>query len=174
MLTGNKAEETFMWLILSLIWWPARETLMWIIVSLNWNSRIFHFLLPCQFWQPCQYVTGLSKVFWVVVGHYVFYCFSTFKIKQFKIEIIDIFNIFNDQRILNRMDSSPQSFLVFQLAMARTEALGTRLRPWNTWYWYSWVIVDRCGPLWGRCGSFRVFRGFSNCGRQLRRLIMTK
>ena len=54
------------------------------------KSCICSFILSC-FW-PYECVTGLSKVFWVVVSHYVCYsvCFSIFE-KNSKVKFLDIF-----------------------------------------------------------------------------------
>ena len=158
---------------LYLAWFDDRPERHWCELLCLWIeiAAFFIFCYPVSFDNLVNMSLGYQRYswwLWVIMFSIVF---RLLKLNNSKLRLL-IFLIFLTINVLNRMGSSPQSFLVFQLA--RAEALGTRLRPWNTWYWYSWVIVDRCGPLRGRCGSFRVFRGFSNCGCQLRRLIMTK
>ena len=56
------------------------------------KSCICPFILSC-FYQPYECVTGLSKVFWVVVSHYVCYsvCFSIFG-KNSKVKFLIFFS----------------------------------------------------------------------------------
>ena len=98
-LRGAKPIKLFMWLILMLYLMAGRGDVdvtlisVWIEVLSRVESGIFHIFLSC-FWQPDKYVTGLSKVFWVVVGHFVCYCFSIFKtIQNCHLCSVDCFHI---------------------------------------------------------------------------------
>ena len=85
MFTENKADETFHVTYTNLYSMAGRRDIdrTYKCVS-EWRfflvkSCICSFILSC-FWQPYECVTGLSKVFWVVVSRYVCYsvCFSIF------------------------------------------------------------------------------------------------
>ena len=92
------------------------------------KSCICPFILSC-FWQPYECVTGLSKVFWVVVSRYVCYsvCFSIFG-KNSKVKFLIFF-------------SWVVSFVVGSLWVV--------LRSSSVVWRSLWIVV-------GRCGSFRV------------------
>ena len=98
------------------------------------KSCICSFILSC-FWQPYECVTGLSKVFWVVVSRYVCYsvCFSIFG-KNSKVKFLIFF-------------SWVVSFVLGSLwVVLRSSPV----------VWRSlWIVVGRCGSLW-------VVPGFSN------------
>ena len=102
------------------------------------KSCICSFILSC-FWQPYECVTGLSKVFWVVVSRYVCYsvCFSMFG-KNSKVKFLIFF-------------SWVVSFVLGSLWVV--------LRSSSVVWRSLWIVMGRCGSLWvvvDRCGSFRV------------------
>ena len=104
------------------------------------KSCIYPFILSC-FWQPYECVTGLSKVFWVVVSRYVCYsvCFSIGK-------------------------NSKVKFLIF-FSWVVSFVLGSLwvvLRSSSVVWRSLWIVVGRCGIVVGRCGSLWVVPGFSN------------
>ena len=85
MFTENKADETFHVTYTYLYSMAGRRDIDRTYKCLSeWRfflvkSCICSFILSC-FWQPYECVTGVSKVFWVVVSRYVCYslCFSIF------------------------------------------------------------------------------------------------
>ena len=143
-LRRTKLMKLFMCLIHIFIRWPAEETSIGLTnVSLNGDSFfvkscICPFILSC-FWQPYECVTGLSKVFWVVVSHYVCYsvCFSILE----KIQKLSFWYF----------------FLGWFLSLwDRCGSFWDRPRSFEDRCGSLWVVV---GSLWvvvDRCGSFRV------------------
>ena len=133
MFTENKADETFHVSYTYLYSMARRRDIhrTYRCVS-EWRfflvkSCICSFILSC-FWQPYECVTGLSKVFWVVVSRYVCYsvCFSIFG-KNSKVKFLIFF-------------SWVVSFVLGSLWVV-VDRCG--------------IVVGRCGSLWivvGRSG----------------------
>ena len=94
-----------------------------------------------SFWQPYECVTGLSKVFWVVVSRYVCYsvCFSMFG-KNSKVKFLIFF-------------SWVVSFVLGSLWVV--------LRSSSVVWRSLWIVVGRCGIVVGRCGSLWIVVGRS-------------
>ena len=143
MFTENKADETFHVSYTYLYSMAGRRDIhrTYKCVS-EWRffivkSCICSFILSC-FWQPYECVTGLSKVFWVVVSRYVCYsvCFSIFG-KNSKVKVFDIFFL--------------GSFFCSGIVVGRFEIVPGRLK----------IVVDRCGSFWDRCGSLWIVVGRS-------------
>ena len=86
------------------------------------KTCICSFILSC-FWQPYECVTGISKVFWVVVSRYVCYsvCFSIFE-KNSKVKFLIFFS---------------SLWIVVGRCGIVVDRCGS-----------LWVVVDRCGSLW--------------------------
>ena len=90
MFTENKADETFHVTCTYLYSMAGRRDIDRTYKCLSeWRfflvkSCICSFILSC-FWQPYECVTGVWKVFWVVVSRYVWYslCFSIFFLVSF-------------------------------------------------------------------------------------------
>ena len=90
MFTENKADETFHVTYTYLYSMAGRRDIDRTYKCLSeWRfflvkSCICSFILSC-FWQPYECVTGVWKVFWVVVSRYVWYslCFSIFFLVSF-------------------------------------------------------------------------------------------
>ena len=154
MFTENKADETFHVSYTYLYSMAGRRDIdrTYKCVS-EWRfflvkSCICPFILSC-FWQPYECVTGLSKVFWVVVSRYVCYsvCFSMFG-KNSKVKFLIFFSwvvSFVVGSLWVVLRSSSVVWRSLWIVVGRCRSL--------------WVVVDRCGSLWivvGRCGSFRV------------------
>ena len=134
MFTENKADETFHVTYTNLNSMAGRRDIdrTYKCVS-EWRfflvkSCICSFILSC-FWQPYECVTGLSKVFWVVVSRYVCYsvCFSMFG-KNSKVKFLIFF-------------SWVVSFVLGSLWVV--------LRSSSVVWRSLWIVV-------GHCGSFRV------------------
>ena len=99
MFTENKADETFHVTYTNLYSMAGRRDIdrTYKCVS-EWRfslvkTCICSFILSC-FWQPYECVTGISKVFWVVVSRYVCYsvCFSIFE-KDSKVKFLIFFSL---------------------------------------------------------------------------------
>ena len=137
MFTENKADETFHGSCTYLYSMAGRRDIdrTYKCVS-EWRfflvkSCICPFILSC-FWQPYECVTGLSKVFWVVVSRYV--CYSVW------------FSIFGK--------NSKVKFLIFfsWVVSFVVGSLWVVLRSSSVVWRSLWVVV---GSLW-------VVPGFSN------------
>ena len=156
MFTENKADETFhvsYAYLYSMVGWRDIDRTYKCVSEWRFflvKSCIYPFILSC-FWQPYECVTGLSKVFWVVVSRYVCYsvCFSIFG-KNSKVKFL----IFSSWVV---------SFVVGSLwVVLRSSSV-----VWRSW----WIVVGRCGSLWvvvDRCGSFLVLvtTGYMPCSRE--------
>ena len=147
MFTENKADETFhvsYAYLYSMVGWRDIDRTYKCVSEWRFflvKSCIYPFILSC-FWQPYECVTGLSKVFWVVVSHYVCYsvCFSIFG-KNSKVKFLIFF-------------SWVVSFVVGSLWVV--------LRSSSVVWRSLWIVVGRCGIVVGRCGSLWIVVG--RCG----------